>query len=156
MSVQSTVALKPNQTKLWQFKCQARTECVTQSSTPLQENYTWVIDGSGTSQIPCVLREQWIEKVIWKRIKGLSCHAARQPCLSCDVVTTIPVMALGSNQLTWEGIITYNHTTTPKSLSCWFTAHHIFNNHMGSCLKMPLGRTVVTGKKLLKLFPGPA
>lgn len=27
MSVQSVKALKPNETKPWQFKCQARTEC---------------------------------------------------------------------------------------------------------------------------------
>lgn len=30
MSVQNEEALKPNKTKPWQFKCQARTECDTE------------------------------------------------------------------------------------------------------------------------------
>lgn len=62
-----------------------------------------------------------------------------------------------SNWLTWEGVITYDHITTCKVtfmlFSCWFTAHHIFNNHTGSRITMPLSRTVVVAwKKLIKLF----
>lgn len=33
MSVQNAEALKPNQTKPWQFRCQARTECGTEIYT---------------------------------------------------------------------------------------------------------------------------